>query len=82
MSTQCPGVSQQVMSFTRPSTRLVPQATNTGAKRPGCEATCILHPTVRGAYKTTEFWCGSSMLNVDTHREAVNGEFVEEPLPV
>ena len=45
-----------------------------------------LTPNSGGAYKPQSFgvvplrYC--SHINVDTHREAVNGEFVEEPLPV
>jgi len=34
-STQCPGMSLHVISFTRPSLALVLQATNTMVRRPG-----------------------------------------------
>jgi len=39
---QCPGMSQHVTSFIRPSSVSVLQATNVGVRRPGYETTNIL----------------------------------------
>ena len=40
--TECPGTSLHVIRFTRPPPALVLQATNTGVRRPGYEASVAM----------------------------------------
>jgi len=75
MSTQHPGTSLHVTSFTRPSHALVLQATNTGVRRPGY-TTCTLLFTLKMMDPCNDIGCTKVAKTAEKRGKGCRGKMV------